>query len=89
MADRVIEILENRSGSISHEICESRAFTDALKQAAREQQIDIVTDNATWIYANNSVKESVKATLRYRSRKQTGVRRHRPITAGITAPTKG
>jgi predicted house-cleaning noncanonical NTP pyrophosphatase (MazG superfamily) len=89
LANRVIEILESSGKPISRETYESRAFTEALKKAALEQRIDIFTDNATRIYARNTVKESVKALLRYRNRKQAEARRHRPITDGITAPAKG
>lgn len=89
LANRVIEILESGGESISRETYENRAFTEALKKAALEQRIDIVTDSAKRIYARNAVKESVKAMLRYRNRKQAETRCHRPITAGIAAPAKG
>jgi hypothetical protein len=81
LAKRVTEILES-DGGISRETYESRVFRDALKQAALEQRIDI-TDRAKWIYALDAVKESVRASMRYRNRIRA---EHRPITAGIAAP---
>jgi len=87
LAKRVTEILESDSGSISRETYESSAFRDAIKQAAREQRVDIVTDRAKWIYASDAVKESVRASMRYRNRIQAET--HRPITAGIVAPEEG
>jgi len=86
LAQRVIEIIESDGKTISRKTYESLAFIDALKQAANEQR-KTVEDNATWIYARNAVKESVKAMLRYRNRQ--AAKQHHPITAGITAPAEG